>query len=150
MRTDKEVLIFVFRRSENEEQILLTHRSPELGGYWHTVAGGIEDTESDDEAALRELREETGLDGRGMLDPRRHFYSYSLTEEPPSRRVTYPPGSEQIFVTCFRLDSPPGWEPSLNSEHDDFRWCGLEEALSLLRWPTVSKALVALSGKAHS
>jgi 8-oxo-dGTP pyrophosphatase MutT (NUDIX family) len=150
VRTTKEVLIFVFRRSGNGEQVLLTHRCPELGGYWHTVAGGIEDMETDDEAALRELSEETGFDGTGKLDPRRHFYSYSLSEEPPARKDIYPPGSEQISVTCFRLDAPRGWEPSLNCEHDDFRWCGLEEALNLLRWPTVSEALVALSGKAHS
>ena len=148
MRTAREVLIFVFRMSENGEQVLLTHRCRELGGYWHTVAGGIEELESDDEAVLRELREETGLDARRKLDPRRYSYSYSLLEEPPSRREIYPSGSEQISVTCFRLDTSPGWEPSLNCEHDDFRWCSLEEALSLLRWPTVIEALVALSSGA--
>jgi len=145
VRTDREVLIFVFRASEEGEQVLLTHRCPDLGGFWHAVAGGVETGEADYEAAERELLEETGLDGGETLGPRCHSYSYSLLEELPARRANYPPGTERIFVTCFRIDAPAGWEPTLNWEHDDSRWCGLKEAFKLLRWPTVREALATLS-----
>ena len=47
------------RKSGSE--VLLVHRSPKQGGYWHVVAGGVEPGESEREAAKRELREETGL-----------------------------------------------------------------------------------------
>jgi len=145
MRTGREVLIFVFRASEEGEQVLLAHRCPDLGGFWHAIAGGVEEGETDNEAALRELLEETGLDGRGKLRLRNRSYSYSLLEELPARRAIYPPGTEQISVICFRIDAPPSWEPALNWEHDDSRWCGLVEAFELLRWPIVGEALVALS-----
>ena len=59
MRTGAEVAIFVTRKSASE--VLIVHRSPEQGGYWHVVAGGVEPGESVTEAAVRELQEETGL-----------------------------------------------------------------------------------------
>ena len=54
-----EVTIHVRRGDE----FLVAHRSPESGGYWHTIAGKIEDGEEPDAAAMRELREETGESG---------------------------------------------------------------------------------------
>ena len=54
-----EVAVFVTRSDGSE--ILLVHRSPGDGAYWHVVAGAIEHEESDDEAAMRELLEEVGL-----------------------------------------------------------------------------------------
>jgi len=47
------------------------------------------------------------------------------------------------------LDADERYEPSLNWEHDEYRWCSVGEAVELLRWPTVAAALQAmLSGRA--
>ena len=54
----QEVLIVVRRGDE----FLVVHRSPENGAYWHQIAGGVEEGETFAEAAVRELREETGLE----------------------------------------------------------------------------------------
>jgi 8-oxo-dGTP pyrophosphatase MutT (NUDIX family) len=143
-RIGREVLVFVFRDSDEGRQVLLARRRAELSGFWHSIAGGSRRGESDEEAALRELPEETGLSEGAELGPRRHSYSYPVLVKPPSRRALYPPETESISVVCFRVDAPPGWEPILNREHDESRWCSTDEALALLRWPTVRQAFSAL------
>jgi 8-oxo-dGTP pyrophosphatase MutT (NUDIX family) len=39
---------------------------------------------------------------------------------------------------------PPGWEPQLNEEHDDYRWLPQDEAVELLYWPEPKELLRAL------
>ncbi|HEY2544096.1 MAG TPA: NUDIX domain-containing protein [Gaiellaceae bacterium] len=111
MRT-REVIIFVRRGDE----LLVVHRSPENGAYWHSIAGGVEEGESDADAAVRELREETGLD---------------TTVESLARPFDY----DGMHVEAYVADAPAGWEPTLDWEHDEYRWCTRAEAVELLFWP---------------
>ena len=139
MRTGDEVAIFVTRRQRT--QVLVVHRSPVQGSYWHVVAGGVEPGEAPAEAARRELLEETGLEAE-VIAPRQVVeYAYSLTEEPAERRETYDPAVAEVKVTCFIADAPDDWEPALDWEHDSYRWCSPEEAASTLRWPETARAL---------
>jgi 8-oxo-dGTP pyrophosphatase MutT (NUDIX family) len=117
----REVFVFVRRG----EEFLVLHRSPENDAYWHGVAGGVEEGESFAEAAARELREETGLEA-----------------EPTSlhHRFRY----DGVDVECFLVDAPPGWEPSLDWEHDGYRWCAAAEAEALLYWPEPRQLLRSL------
>ena len=117
-----EVLIHVRRGDE----FLVAHRSPESGGYWHPIAGAVEAGEAFHAAALRELREETGLEA-GELQPLSAFaYSMESWEEEPGRSV---------HVQAFLVDVEAGWEPKLNEEHVEYRWLPREEAAELLFWP---------------
>jgi hypothetical protein len=47
----------------------------------------------------------------------------------------------QVNVTCFRVNAPDEWEPTLDWEHDDHRWCEPAEAVTALRWPATAGAL---------
>ena len=126
-----EVLIHVRRG----EKFLVARRSATSGGYWHTIAGTVEAGEASDAAALRELREETGLDA-GELQPLGEFaYVRESWEEQPGLRV---------HVRAFLVDVGPTWEPKLNEEHDEYRWLGREDAAELLFWPEPAALLRAL------
>jgi 8-oxo-dGTP pyrophosphatase MutT (NUDIX family) len=135
-----EVAIFVTRHGRSE--VLLVHRAAALGSYWHTVAGGIEAGETPAEAAARELREETALDGVELRPGGEAVeYAYPLTEEPPDRRARFMPGLEAVHVTCFLVDAPDDWEPTLDWEHDAHRWCTPDNAAATLHWPDTAAAL---------
>jgi dATP pyrophosphohydrolase len=121
-----EVIVFVRRG----EEFLVVHRTPRGGSFWHSIAGGVEEGESYAHAAARELLEETGLAAvpAGIGAP-----------------FVYPvPGGNDVEVAPFVVDVPPGWEPELNDEHDDYRWCTRDEAVELLYWPEPKELLRSL------
>ena len=129
MRQPHEVLVVVRRGS----QYLVLHRSPRFDAYWHLVAGGVEMGESAAEAAARELVEETGLVAE-VVDLGRPFV-YPLAEESEAVRGRFGGDVEEVAVDCFLAEAPAGWEPTLNDEHDEARWCSATEAEELLYWP---------------
>lgn len=107
-------------------RVLLLRRTPERGGFWQPVTGGVEPAggadgaESGEAAARRELAEETGLSAEVLLDLglETAFLGYD--------GVRY---RERAFAAIVQSDS---FERS--EEHDDARFVPLDEAAALLRW----------------
>jgi 8-oxo-dGTP pyrophosphatase MutT (NUDIX family) len=122
----EEVLIVVIRPGP---EFLVLLRSPERHGYWNLVAGGIEEGEEPTAAARRELEEETGL-----AQPVR-FESLALA-------LGYVrPGGSRVSLHAFLAEAPAGWEPVLNEEHVDYRWCAVDDAGDLLEYPEPRSAV---------
>ena len=126
-----EVVVFVSRGDE----WLVLRRSERQGGFWHTVAGGVEENEENGAAAARELHEEVGL----HAFPRELGIEFAYTPEPWEPR--FRPGAAAYLVACFHVEAPNGWEPTLDWEHDDYRWCSPRDAVELLRWPEPKRIL---------
>ena len=125
MRTDHEVLLVVHRPGP---EFLVLLRAPGRGGVWHVVSGGVEDDETAVESALRELAEETGLVPEGVAP---------LPLELGYRN----PQGTWITLHPFGVAAPVGWEPILDHEHVDHRWCAEADALGLLEYPEPRAAL---------
>ncbi len=128
----REVLVHVRRG----EEFLVVHRVPAKGGYWHTVAGGVEPGEEWEEAAARELREESGLEATGLREIGGFEYEREAWEAEPGLHVA---------VRGFLADAAPGWEPRLNDEHDEYRWLERAAACELIYWPEPRDLLRALA-----
>jgi dATP pyrophosphohydrolase len=93
-----------------------------LGGTWQIVRGRFEPGESAWQAALRELREETGLAPA-------EFYKLSLLES-----FYLIPGETIWQVPSFVAVVPREAEVVLNEEHEAFRWVPRERIDAETMW----------------
>lgn len=106
---------------------LLRSNEP-LARTWHPVMGHIEPGESAVACAIREAREELGLDlgSPGALG------FWALEQVHPF----YLPALDQIVHSPrFCVEVAEGWEPVLNDEHTDFRWVDADEVERVFLWP---------------
>ena len=133
MTGSREVLIVVRRGDE----FLVLFRSQAEGAFWHTVSGTVEAGEDPRATAIRELQEETGLVVADLAElPGLAFeYVREAWEDEAGLRVPV-----RVFVT----HAEAGWEPMLNAEHDEYRWCTREQAVELLFWPEPRRIVASL------
>ena len=138
MRIPKQVLVYPIRQKENLWEYLLLKRTEERGGFWQGVTGHPEGKESIEQAASRELLEETGFIPAFIL---KTDYSYKIKVEEKFKDI-YPKGTKEIdeYVFVARIDQDDF--PHIDEfEHTEWKWCSYEEAMNLLYWKENKKAL---------
>jgi dATP pyrophosphohydrolase len=125
---------WIFRDGPAGTDILLLHRSPNriLPGLWQGVSGGIEPGERVAQAALREVLEETGIDGPSI----EAFFDLDLVNA-----FHWPAADGVILSAIFALRVGPNVEPVLSHEHDDWRWVPIDEAYHEVIWPGYREAI---------
>jgi len=120
MRT---VSVTLMRGHGPKAQVLVVRRIPERGGFWQTITGRVEPNETPEQAAARELHEETGLNLPVRALNYRH--SFALGEILP------PMLAEE---TAFAAWLPEGPTVRLGPEHDAFEWLDVPAALERLEY----------------
>ena len=121
-RRPESVLIVIY--TDGGEFLLLERRRPP--GFWQSVTGSLEWGEFADDAARRELLEETGIT-QGVLVNLQWTQVYDIL---PSFGKTYAPGITRNLEHAFSLRLP-GQVPVRLSEHVQFRWLPGAEAMAL-------------------
>lgn len=118
--------VYVFRRAEAGVDLLQLRRTRQpYAGSWQPVMGHVEAGERAEEAALRELAEETGARsfvGFWVLDRVRPYYIASQ--------------HAVMLGPRFACEVDGGWTPRLNDEHDAWRWVPLAEVDTAFMWPS--------------
>lgn len=114
------VSVVVLRGAGGRAEVLLLRRTGTLRGEWCQVAGAIEPGETAWQAALRELREETGLVPSAL-------HSADICEQ------FYEAGRDSISLLPVFVATVPGdADAVLNHEHSEARWLDFAAATSLV------------------
>lgn len=124
-RSDRETIRAVSSGGtiiDDESRVLLLKRADEH--VWCLPKGTVEPGESLEETAIREIREETGLDVQLLGLAGRVEFSYHW----PPRDVNY--HREVAYFLARRT----GGRIHLEQGFDECRWASLDEALRLLYW----------------
>lgn len=122
--------VYVIRPLPDGWKVLAVQRAPDTRcpGAWETVHGRLDPGERPELGAVRELREETGLEPARL---------YNVTVQPfyLHRLETV----QMAIVFAAFVDEPA--DVSLGGEHQRYEWLSPEEASSRFIWPREREAL---------
>jgi len=124
--------VCVFRLVETRPEYLLLRRSEMdllYPGIWQVVTGTVEPAENVQNAAHREIKEETGLVPKRMwVVPRVNtFYSASKNTVCLSPFFAAEVGTQEGV--------------SLSSEHTEFRWSSFKEVVQMIPFPSQAECV---------
>ena len=117
-------------------QVLIMERADKTG-FWQSVTGSIEGDETPREAAVREVREETGLDA--IEYDFQDWQASNIYEIYPHWRHRYAPGvtenTEHLFGLCLPKPLAIKLAPD---EHVRYEWVDWREAASrVFSWTNI-------------
>lgn len=122
--------VVVFRQVQRGWLVLALQRTAATirPGSWEIVHGKVDAGESYEAAALRELREETGLEAERLLSITMH--SFYLV----SKRTVQ-------LAAVFAAVVDPAGKVVLGEEHAKFAWLTPSQARRRLTWPMERRAM---------
>lgn len=123
--------VYVLRGADATLEVLALRRAQgrQRPGSWETVHGHIDDGEKPQDAALRELKEETGFEPRS-------FYSLSRVDAMYLHRR-----DELAMIPVFVAFVDPQASIQLSEEHDASEWLPARQAAARFAWPREARAL---------
>ncbi|MGO8857419.1 MAG: dihydroneopterin triphosphate diphosphatase [Steroidobacteraceae bacterium] len=120
-RRPESVLIVIY--TAGGEFLLLERRRPP--GFWQSVTGSLEWGEMADDAARREVIEETGIT-QGLLRNLQWTQVYDIL---PAFGKKYAPGITRNLEHAFALKLLQRVPVTLSPEHVQYRWASAAEAV---------------------
>ncbi len=125
--------VAVIVRCQGELLICERQHCRDMNGTWQFPGGAIEDDETAEQAAWRELYEETGLSMASFIKSGDCFNDHNKFQKIGTGIGHTDDGSPHV-TTFFLLDTPAVWSETINKEpqrHSDWRWVTSEEFLAL-------------------
>ena len=133
------VLVVIYTAAR---EVLLLERA-DHPGYWQSVTGSCEAGETLLETAIREVREETGLDA--SLYALSNWQSQNIYEIYPQWQYRYPPGITHNTEHVFGLQLPHPIDIQLAPrEHLNYQWLAWQDAAEKVFSPSNRTAILEL------
>ena len=133
------VLVVIYTAAR---EVLLLERA-DHPGYWQSVTGSCEADETLMETAIREVREETGLDA--LQFPLIDWQAQNIYEIYPHWRKRYPPDITHNTEHVFGLELPDAVPIQLAPrEHLNYQWLAWQDAAEKVFSPSNRAAILEL------
>ena len=136
-KNPNSVLVVIYAESTN--RVLMLQRKDD-SEFWQSVTGTLDDGETPQQAAVREVKEETGID---IITERLNLIDCNesvVFEIFPHFRYKYAPNVTHCREHWFLLAVKQEFEPIL-SEHFAYRWLEAKQAAELTKSPNNAKAI---------
>lgn len=133
MRTREGVCIILYRKSDNGFEAF-RGRTPR--GDWKVVQGGKKEDESLEEAALRELEEETGIDPETVKKFERAGLEHRFTFQGDQKIEPYR-GVQEVFIVKI----PPETEISTNHEFVEHEFLPMDKIIDRISYDNLKKSV---------
>jgi dATP pyrophosphohydrolase len=139
MRAPFQILAIPYKKN-TELQFCVFHRADI--DQFQFVAGGGEDDEKPLDSAIREIREETGIKVKNVIQLKSMtFISANVISE--KQRKTWSKDTFVIPEYAFGFECDE--EITLSDEHIGYEWLSYDEAKSRLTWDSNKTALYELN-----
>lgn len=125
MSEKKLIDLYPYRTDGETSEFLLFKRARGkiYEGQWRMIGGKVKPDETYWQAALRELKEETGLAPSGLWTV-------------PSLNQFYEHSSDTILtIPAFAAEIDSDRKLVLDDEHTEYKWIKPEEASTFIQWP---------------
>lgn len=122
--------VYVIRPLPDGWKVLVTQRAADTRcpGAWETIHGRLNATERPEDGAVREVREETGLEIARL---------YNVTVQPFYLHMF---GTVQLAIVFAAFVNEPA-DVTLGEEHQGYEWLSPHDASSRFAWPREREAL---------
>lgn len=121
----KLIDVYPYRQKNGQPHFLIFKRSSEkiYANQWRMVGGKVNEGEQSWQAALRELKEETGL------TPVKLWVI-------PSVNQFYESKSDAVHtIPAFAAELEFNSKITLDDEHSEYKWISIEDVQSYIKWP---------------
>jgi len=124
------VEVYVIRHNGGDWRVLALQRASDAKrpGSWETVYGKVDSGERPEDAAARELAEETGLEVKAL---------YNVTVNSFYLHATHTVEMCIVFAAFVGDDA----EVSIGEEHQRFEWLSVDDACERYTWPREAHSL---------
>lgn len=136
MREPYQILSIPYRIVDDTTLFCIFRRTD--GDYWQFIAGGGENNEKPIQAALREIKEETGVTAEKLTALKSvAFVPAEVVAE--NLRAHW---DKNIFVISeYSFAFECNADPTISREHSEYKWLPYDTARKLLKWDSNKVAM---------
>lgn len=126
MKPEISAGVLVFRETEKGREYLLLHYPSLKAGkdYWEFPKGHVEENEKIEQAALREVKEETGLEIKELIPGFQKQIKYFFKKD---NKLTFK-------IVYYFLAKTENSEVKISPEHLGFQWLPAEKAKEIIKF----------------